>query len=75
MLFGNLNSLAMEPMGHVAGLAAAIIGFMSTLISMSIGTIIGQYYNGTLLPLSTGFFITGLFTLVTMALAEKKSPY
>src|SRR5690606_36678004 len=38
LVFGNLNALAMEPMGHVAGIASAIIGAVSSILSMTIGT-------------------------------------
>ncbi len=65
ILFGNQNSLAMEPLGHMAGIGAAIVGSLSTLISMPLGTIIGQSYNGTLIPLIVGMAVfTGLAILV-----------
>jgi DHA1 family bicyclomycin/chloramphenicol resistance-like MFS transporter len=51
ILFGNLNALAMEPLGHLAGIGAAVVGSLSTLISMVLGTMIGRSYNGTILPL------------------------
>jgi MFS transporter, DHA1 family, multidrug resistance protein len=57
MLFGNLNALAMEPMGHLAGTASAIIGCLSSGTSAIIGTIIGQAYNNTLTPMILGFLI------------------
>lgn len=57
LLFGNLNALAMEPLGHVAGTGAAVVGSMSTLISLVLGTAIGQSYNGTVIPLVAGFAI------------------
>ena len=57
VLFGNQNALAMEPLGHLAGIGAAVVGSLSTLISMPLGTIIGQSYNGTIIPLVLGFFI------------------
>jgi DHA1 family bicyclomycin/chloramphenicol resistance-like MFS transporter len=57
MLFGNLNALAMEPLGHVAGTGAAVVGSLSTFISLPIGTLIGQSYNGTVLPLVAGFAV------------------
>jgi DHA1 family bicyclomycin/chloramphenicol resistance-like MFS transporter len=59
LLFGNLNALAMEPIGHMAGLGASLIGAISTLISVGIGTIIGQAYNGTVLPVVLGFALIG----------------
>jgi DHA1 family bicyclomycin/chloramphenicol resistance-like MFS transporter len=65
VLFGNQNSLAMEPLGHLAGIGAAVVGSVSTLISMPLGTIIGQNYNGTVLPLVVGLvLLSGLSILV-----------
>jgi DHA1 family bicyclomycin/chloramphenicol resistance-like MFS transporter len=55
LLFGNLNALAMQPLGHIAGTGAAIVGATSMLISLVLGTLIGQSYNGTVLPLVIGF--------------------
>ncbi|QUX91400.1 Bcr/CflA family drug resistance efflux transporter [Marinomonas sp. A3A] len=71
LLFGNVNSLAMEPMGHVAGIASAVIGSVSSIMSMSIGTIIGQMYNNTLMPISGGFVIMGSLAIGIMYWAEK----
>ena len=51
ILFGNLNALAMEPLGHLAGIGAAVVGSLSTLISLLLGTMIGRSYDGTILPL------------------------
>ncbi|MDW7585611.1 multidrug effflux MFS transporter, partial [Acinetobacter baumannii] len=56
-LFGNLNAIAMEPMGHVAGMASAIIGAASSVLSLILASIIGQLYNGTLIPMTCGFVI------------------
>lgn len=65
VLFGNLNSLAMEPLGQMAGMGAAVVGALSTLISTFLGTLIGQSYNGTILPLVIGLAVLdGLSTLV-----------
>ena len=65
ILFGNQNALAMEPLGHMAGIGAAIVGSLSTLLSTPLGTIIGQSYNGTILPLIIGMLVlTGLAILV-----------
>ncbi len=55
VLFGNLNALAMEPLGHIAGMAAAVIGSITTFLSLLLGMPIGQAYNGTVLPLVAGF--------------------
>jgi len=57
LLFGNLNALAMQPLGHIAGTGAAIVGGTSMLLSLVLGTAIGQSYDGTVLPLVLGFAI------------------
>lgn len=55
LLFGNLNAAAMEHMGHIAGVASAVIGAVSSAISVAAGSMIGQFYDGTILPLGIGF--------------------
>jgi len=72
LVFGNVNAMAMEPMGHVAGIASAIIGATSSIMSMLIGTAIGQMYNGTLVPVTSGFLILSIMALVVLKLARNK---
>ncbi len=57
MLFGNLNALAMQPMGHIAGSAAAVIGTLTTGLSATVGSLIGQAFDGTVMPLALGFLV------------------
>ena len=59
ILLGNLNAMAMEPMGKIAGMAAALIGSVSTFISLPIGVAIGQLFEGTLLPMVASFALIG----------------
>ena len=70
-LFGNLNALAMEPLGHIAGVGAAMIGSLSSLISIPLGILIAGAFNGTVLPLVTGFSLCGLVVLFSIIWAEK----
>jgi len=70
ILFGNQNSLAMEPLGHLAGIGAAVVGSLSTLISMPLGTIIGQSYNQTVLPLIMGLVILSGCSIFVVGWAE-----
>jgi DHA1 family bicyclomycin/chloramphenicol resistance-like MFS transporter len=70
ILFGNQNSLAMEPLGSMAGIGAAIVGSLSTLISMPLGTIIGQSYNGTILPLIVGMAVLAGLAILVVRWAE-----
>jgi DHA1 family bicyclomycin/chloramphenicol resistance-like MFS transporter len=74
ILFGNQNALAMEPLGHLAGIGAAIVGSLSTLISIPLGTLIGRSYNGTAIPLIIGITVlSGLsLSVVHWAKADSK---
>jgi len=67
----NFNSLAMEPLGHVAGTASSVLGFMSTVGGASIGAGIGQYFNGTATPMVIGYFTVSLIGLMFVLIAEK----
>jgi len=72
ILFGNINSLAMQPLGRLAGIGAALVGSLSTLISMLLGMVIGRSYNGTVLPLVVGMTIlTGISIFVIRWAASK----
>jgi DHA1 family bicyclomycin/chloramphenicol resistance-like MFS transporter len=70
ILFGNTNSMAMEPLGHIAGVGAAVVGSLSTLVATPLGMVIGQAYNGTIQPLIVGFAVLGLGALALMRWAE-----
>ena len=70
ILFGNLNALAMEPLGHVAGTGSAFVGSLSTLIAATAGALIGQSYNNTIIPLVIGFAVMSVLSLFTMRWAE-----
>ena len=63
-LFGNTRALAMEPIGHIAGIGAAINGFVSTIMAVPIAMIIGSFINTTALPLFIGFFVCGVIALL-----------
>lgn len=67
----NFNALAMEPLGHVAGTASSTQGFVQTMGGGLIGAGIGQAFDGTVMPLSAGYFLAALFALVMVLIAEK----
>ncbi|WP_350336006.1 multidrug effflux MFS transporter [Coralliovum pocilloporae] len=71
LLFGNFNALAMEPLGHIAGLASAVIGSLTTFISLGLGMVIGQAYDGTVVPLVAGFAILSCAALAAMVWADR----
>lgn len=71
LMFANFTAMAMEPQGHIAGTASSLYGSITTLLGIGIGTVIGQDYDGTLLPFATGFFVCALAALATVAATEK----
>jgi len=57
LTLGNLNALALEPMGHIAGSAASIITATATVGAVVIAVPIGLSFDGTPLPSAVGIFI------------------
>ncbi len=66
-LFGNLRSMAMEPLGHIAGVGAAITLFLATLMSVPLSTWIGHFVTDSALPLFIGFLCCGFISLALLA--------
>lgn len=62
LVFGNFTTMALHPLGHIAGAANSVIGCTQTLLSGSLGGIIGYFYNGTINPMIIGFFILGIWS-------------
>ncbi len=61
---GNLNAIAMEPMGHIAGMAASVIGAVSTVLAAAIASPIGLLFDGTTRPL-----VGAVFCMAALAFA------
>ena len=70
LLIGNFGALSMEPLGQIAGSAAAIQGFISTVGAALIGLFIGQCFNGTAVPLTLGYAGCSLAALLVVVVAE-----
>ena len=77
ILFGNMTSMAMEPLGHIAGVGAAVVGSLSTFISVPFGILVGHSYNGSVMPLVLGFAgcCAVALWLMQWAEAEKQPSY
>lgn len=71
-LFGNLRSLAMEPLGHIAGIGSAINGFVSTVMAVPIANYIGGFVKTSVLPLFIGFSIFGVLSVLVFVLLKYK---
>jgi len=70
-LFGNLNAIAMQSLGRVAGLGASIIASVSSLQAVIFAVSAGRFYDGTALPLTAGFFVAGAASLGLVLAATK----
>ncbi|MCG7623240.1 MULTISPECIES: multidrug effflux MFS transporter [unclassified Epibacterium] len=66
LTLGNLNAIAMEPMGHIAGLAASVMGAISTVVAAIIAAPIGLLFDGTIVPLVMGVLGTAFLAFLTM---------
>jgi len=67
----NFGSMAMEPLGHIAGTGSSIQGFISTVGGAAIGVVIGQSFNGTTVPVTLGFVILGVLALAVVFVTER----
>ncbi|MEC7761947.1 MAG: multidrug effflux MFS transporter [Pseudomonadota bacterium] len=64
MTLGNVTALAMEPLPHLAGTAAAVIGAFGMGLGMPIAAIVGQAFDGTPRPIMLGAFVCSALALV-----------
>ncbi|WP_419255915.1 multidrug effflux MFS transporter [Caulobacter sp. ErkDOM-YI] len=71
LTMSNFGALAMEPLGHLAGTAASVQGFITTIGGALLGFWIGQLFDGTVVPLTLGFTGFGLAGLVAVIITEK----
>ena len=71
LTFGNTVAIAIEPLGHIAGIANAIIRLVSGVIAVGMGVITGQAYDGTIVPLFTGFFVAGVLAYTSARYSDK----
>ncbi|MDE4227382.1 MFS transporter [Phaeobacter gallaeciensis] len=74
---GNLNAMGMEPMGHIAGMAASVMGAISTVVAAAIAAPVGLLFDGSLLPLTAGILIMaflGFLVMLHMARVEARLP-
>jgi DHA1 family bicyclomycin/chloramphenicol resistance-like MFS transporter len=66
----NFGAMAMEPVGHIAGTASSVQGFITSIGAVLVGSAIGQSYAGTTLPLAIGYLSIGLVVLALVYIVE-----
>ncbi|MBT8299124.1 MAG: multidrug effflux MFS transporter [Maribacter sp.] len=72
-VWGNIRSIAMEPIGHIAGIGAAITGFISTILSIPIAAYIGSFVQETVLPMFIGLAICGLLSIAVFIIMRRQA--
>ncbi len=70
LIGSNQITVAMQPMGHIAGTASSTIGFAHSAGGAALGATIGFFYNGTIMPVAIGFLACGLGSLLFMRLGK-----
>jgi DHA1 family bicyclomycin/chloramphenicol resistance-like MFS transporter len=69
---GNLNALALEPLGHIAGTASSLMGALATVGGAVGGATIGQFFDGTAVPVALGVGVAlGLAGLVMIRMPRE----
>ena len=63
VLFPNLNAAAMNPVGHVAGTAAAVYATVTTAAGAIVGSWLDHVFDGTVNPFSLAFAVAGVVSL------------
>ena len=63
MLGPNINAAFMHPLGHVAGVGAAIIAMVPMVVGALLGNVINDAYDGTITPISIGFVVSSMLTV------------
>jgi DHA1 family bicyclomycin/chloramphenicol resistance-like MFS transporter len=71
LTFANFTALAMEPQGDIAGTASSLFGSITTLLAITIGTIVGQSYDGTIFPMAVGLFLSVTGAIMVVLVTEK----
>ena len=74
-LWGNFRSIAMEPIGHIAGIGAAINGFISTVLAVPIANYIGEFVQDTVWPMFLGLAVCGLISLAIFMMFAKRNAF
>jgi DHA1 family bicyclomycin/chloramphenicol resistance-like MFS transporter len=70
LTLSNFNAMAMEPLGAIAGTASSFTGFYTTLIGAVLGGIVGQAFDGTVLPLAIGYLSFSILTVFAVLWTE-----
>ena len=71
MMGANFSSLALEYMGHIAGTANAVYGFVTLTLSSFIGFVVARSFDGTVRPLLIAYVLLGIASLCVILITER----
>jgi DHA1 family bicyclomycin/chloramphenicol resistance-like MFS transporter len=71
LMMVNFNTMAMEPLGAIAGTASSVIGVYTSLAGALLGLLVGQAFDGTVIPLGAGFLLLGVICLLVVLWTER----
>jgi DHA1 family bicyclomycin/chloramphenicol resistance-like MFS transporter len=71
VLQGNINAIALEPLGHIAGTASSLFGVTTMTIGTILGGVVGQAYDGTVVPLAFAYGCGGLLACLAVFWTER----
>lgn len=71
LLIPNFNTIAMHPMGAIAGTASSVMGAVQLALGALLGALLDRMFDGTMLPLAFGFLVYGLAAAALILWAEQ----
>jgi DHA1 family bicyclomycin/chloramphenicol resistance-like MFS transporter len=71
LMMVNFNAMAIEPLGAIAGTASSVIGVYTSLSGALLGLLVGQAFDGTVIPLGAGFLLLGVIALLVVLWTER----
>ncbi len=71
LIASNFGAMAMEPLGHIAGTGSSVQGTFTTVGGALVGSLLGQLFDGTTVPLTIGFLACGLVSLALVLWTER----
>jgi len=71
LMMVNFNAMAIEPLGAIAGTASSVIGVYTSLSGALLGLLVGQAFDGTVIPLGAGFLLLGVVALLVVLWTER----
>jgi DHA1 family bicyclomycin/chloramphenicol resistance-like MFS transporter len=66
LINSNLAALAMEPLGHIAGMGTTLVSTISTLMAVVIAIVVGSVMEQTVTPVIIAYLVCGSLSLLVV---------